>query len=433
MAENGQSKLLHWARKIGLELIVIIFVIGFFSQSLVNYTLPRVTSVPVISGQLTKSYRINGGVEYRDLLQVRLGSPVVIDEYYLDPGRRVSAGDPVFRINPGYRVKGFEQQLTEKMSELEKERLALEKLAIDAGGNEKQISLLEVELKQAEEKLASTKTLFESGAVSEIELKDQEVETERRRILWEMERLRMQETLLSRQIEAKEKTLAITALQADLAQLNRQQHFYSRIDEEGVYYAEKSGMITFAAPSGRVLGQDDTVVTIANVNEEMEGLIYRGILSESDGKQFDFGDLLDINLEGVAEAVRIKITNLFYDADADVYRMEGQIMRDIPRQVTIRKQYRGEMVRREQAAMVVPRSAIRGVEIRPGEKGSVYLLETEGGILGDHHKVREAEVTIMNVGDQYISIMGLEGVERPRVITPVTHRVRDGVKVLHGY
>ena len=433
MAEHQQGKLLHWMKKIAFELIVLIFVIGFFSQSLLNYTLPRVTSVPVISGQVVKTYQITGGVEYRDLLHVRLGNSVIIDEFYLEPGRRVSEGDPLFRVNPGYPVKQHTQQITEIAYELERERLALDKLTIDHDRGSKSIQLLEIEVRQAEEELITTKTLYESGAVSQKQLTDQEMEVDRLRIQWEIAQLEAEKQLRNLQIEEKEKRLTMEALENELEQLKRRIHFYSQVDQAGVYHAAMDGLITYAALTGQILGQDDIAVTIAQVNEEMEGLVYRGTLSEADGKQFDFGDLLDVKLEGVAEAIRIKITNLFYDPQEDLFRVEGQIMRDIPRQVTIRKQYRGEMVRREQAAMVIPRSAIRGGDLRPGEKGSVFLLEREEGILGDHHTVRETEVTIMNVGDHYISVMGIEGAERPRVVTPITHRVRDGVKVLHGY
>jgi len=433
MAELQQSKGLHWMKKIALELIVLIFVIGFFSQSLLNYTLPRVTSVPVISGQVVKTYQMMGSVEYRDLLHVRLGNPVIIDEFYLEPGRRVSEGDPLFRINPGYPVKMLTQQIAEITSELERERMALDKLAIGQEKDSKGIQLLEMEVRQAEEELETTKILYESGAVSRKHLTDQDREVDRLRIQWEIAQLEAEKQAHNFQIEEKEKRLTIDALENELEQLNRGKTFYAQVDDEGIYHAAMDGLMTYAALTGQILGQDDIAVTIARVNEEMEGLVYRGTLSETDGKQFDFGDLLDVKLEGVAEAIRIKITNLFYDANEDLFRVEGQIMRDIPRQVTIRKQYRGEMVRREQAAMVVPRSALRGGDLRPGEKGSIFLLEKEAGILGDHHTVRETEVTIMNVGDHYISVMGIEGVERPRVVTPITHRVRDGVKVLHGY
>lgn len=433
MPEQQKSRLLTWMKKIAVELVVLVFIVGFFSQSFVNYSLPRVNSVPVFAGQLEKTYPIQGAVEYRDVMKVRLGAPVIIDEFLLEPGRRVTEGSPVFRINLDYGMEEGKDLEQEIRTALEGERLLLKKAAAAAGLGEKEMELRRLDLERAQKELRDAESLHEAGAVSTRERDVLADKVKRLLIEIEMDELKRQEQQLTRELQIREINLRIDSLNRELNQILRRKEFYAQLDENGVYLAETTGLITAISPLHQVLRPEDSLVEIARIHEEMEGLIYRGTLAEPHGKYFDFGDLMDVNLEGVAEAIRIKITNLFYDAQSDVYRVEGQLMRDIPRQLTLRKHYRGEIVRREQGDLVVPRSAISAVELRPGETGRVYILETEEGILGQHHTARSIEVTIESVGDQYVSIRGLEGYERPRVITPITHRVGDGTKVLHGY
>lgn len=433
MTDTGQSRLLTWIRRLAVELVVLIFVVGFFSQSFVNYSLPRVTSVPVFAGQLEKTYPIQGAVEYRDAVQVRLAAPVIIDTFFLDPGRRVTEGTPVFRINPAYGLGEGSDPVQELAEALEREKLELGKSQAAANAAESELTLWQLDLENAQRELLDGIKLHDAGAISTREYEALADRVERLKLQVEMEELKREERRLTRELQVREISLRIASLEQQLTQAKGRQDFYARVNEEGIYEAEVTGLITAIAPLHQVLRPEDSLVEIALVNEEMEGLIYRGTLPEAHGKQFASGDLLDVNLEGVTEAIRIKITNLFYDAGSDVYRVEAQLMRDIPRQLTVRKHYRGEIVRKEQADLVVPRSAVNAVELRAGETGRVYLLETQEGILGQHHTARSQEITILSVGDQYISITGLEGFERPRVITPITHRVGDGVKVLHGY
>jgi HlyD family secretion protein len=433
MTDTGQSRILTWIRRLAVELVVLIFVVGFFSQSFVNYSLPRVTSVPVFAGQLEKTYPIQGAVEYRDAVQVRLAAPVIIDTFFLDPGRRVTEGTPVFRINPAYGLGEVSDPVQELAEALEREKLELGKSQAAANAAESELALWQLDLENAQRELLDGIKLHDAGAISTREYEALADRVERLKLQVEMEELKREERRLTRELQVREISLRIASLEQQLTQAKGRQDFYARVNEEGIYEAEVTGLITAIAPLHQVLRPEDSLVEIALVNEEMEGLIYRGTLAEAHGKQFASGDLLDVNLEGVTEAIRIKITNLFYDAGSDVYRVEAQLMRDIPRQLTVRKHYRGEIVRKEQADLVVPRSAVNAVELRAGETGRVYLLETQEGILGQHHTARSQEITILSVGDQYISITGLEGFERPRVITPITHRVGDGVKVLHGY
>jgi len=174
-----ESKVLMIIKKMFFEFIIIIFLIGFFSTSFANYTVPKVNSAWAYSGNIEKSFSIEGQVEYKEIHKVRLGYNVIIEENFVDVGKKVRQGDPIFRINGNYGNDDINKQLNMLEIELEKENNKIQRLT---GSNylidEKKLDLQRSNLQKEEKNLAKFKKLYEEGAIPLDELEEYEYKVE---------------------------------------------------------------------------------------------------------------------------------------------------------------------------------------------------------------------------------------------------------------
>lgn len=428
-----QSKVLTIIKKLLLEFVVVVFLIGFFSSSFANYTVPKVNSVLAYSGNIYKSYPVEGQIEYQKIHKVRLGTNVIIDENLVDVGKRVQEGDPIFRINLDYGIYNINQQLIDLEVELQQEKLKLMKLQeSDNLIDEKKISLMRSDLNREEKKLIILKELYDEGAISLQEYEDYKHKMEALQGNLFIEEIKYSEKQKEREIQIEEADKKISEISRNIETTRRRSNFYSKVGEDGIYYAEKPGIIYKNGRTNTVLSSDEPAVEIAIVGDQIKDLKFAGYIKEEYGKDIKLGDIVDVELYNQQNEIRFKIEYMYFVEDRNAFKIEGQLMRELPSNILVNRNYKGEIKKLQKGNCIIPKSAIIASSYTEGEKGRVYIIETTEGILGKQYIAREVEVVITGVGDQII-VDGLEEYENVRVITTLSHRVRDGVKVTHGF
>lgn len=428
-----ESKALAVIKKLLFEFIVVVFLIGFFSSSFANYTVPKVNSVLAYSGNIEKTFPIEGKIEYKQVHKVRLGASAIIEENFIDVGKEVEEGEPIFRINLNYGIEDMEKQLMSLEVELEKENHKLLKLQESQSLiDEKELGLLKRDIEIEEKKLSKLNKLYEAGGISLDALEEYKHSLEMLQANFAIEKIRFHDAQRERLLEIEAVNRQIKEINDDIEEIKRKSSFYSSIEKDGIYYAEMPGVILKNSKTNQILSPDEAVVEIGIVGEKVGDLMFSGYISEEDGSNFKPGDILNVELNKPQKEVRFKPQNMYFVEEKGEFIIEGELMRELPSNVLVNRSYKGEIKKIHRAENIIPKSAVIASELVEGGKGIVYIIETVEGILGSQHIAREVQVEITGVGDQ-ISVEGLEEYENPRVITSLSHRIKDGVKVTHGF
>ncbi|SCX90850.1 HlyD family secretion protein [Alkaliphilus peptidifermentans] len=431
-----KSKVLSFSKKVLIEFFILVFIIGFFSKSFISYSLPQARSVLAFSGTFNESISIEGGLKYKDVYLVRLGSRVIVRDFFIEPGRRVSKGTPLFQINLDYGINDYQQQNGELQIKIERERNNLTRLhSTSFLIDESNIASLKRRIQQEEAELDRLNSLYQSGAIplTDVEKKDNELLNLKENLM--IEEIKMKEKALDVELQIKEGHNTIARLEAEILENERKNEFYANIGDDGIYYAEFDGIIVSRGQANKVIPIDETIMEIAVITEDTSvmrrDLIFSGLVPVEYADYFEIGKSVYIEILDLKESIRFRVTDVSY-GDKDYVRVEGDFIDERISRIVPLRNYKGVVKKQNYGSNVVPKSAVITTNFKPGEVGKVFLVETTEGILGKQHTAREVEITIDEVGDQRVSIIGLEGYENPRVITNLSYKIRDGVKVFHG-
>lgn len=99
------NKIFKIVRKIIIGFFVLVFVMGFFSKSVVNFFLPKVQVVESTSEPIRRTIDIEGEITARYSIKVQLKGEVIVEDYYKKPGDKVKVGDALFKINSFYSAQ----------------------------------------------------------------------------------------------------------------------------------------------------------------------------------------------------------------------------------------------------------------------------------------------------------------------------------------
>lgn len=111
-----KQKKREWVMKAIIVFLVIMLILTFFSNTIMNYSLPEVTAQYCYSGEITNRIRGNGVVEADDPYSVKTGESRKVESLGVEVGSVVSQGDVLYYLEEG------------ESEELKEARIALDKL-----------------------------------------------------------------------------------------------------------------------------------------------------------------------------------------------------------------------------------------------------------------------------------------------------------------
>ena len=76
-------------KNVAIAFFVLVFIMGFFSKSIINLFLPKVIVEPAIDGLVERTLNVKGIIEAKKSIKVRLGGSVIVDEYIVKIGEAV--------------------------------------------------------------------------------------------------------------------------------------------------------------------------------------------------------------------------------------------------------------------------------------------------------------------------------------------------------
>ena len=107
-----ESNRKHIIKKAAVIFLVAMLVLTFFSNTIMNYSLPEVATEPVTSGTVSNKVRGQGTVETNSDCEVTVSGTRVIKEVKVEAGDEVKKGDVLFTFEEGNNTELDEAQNT---------------------------------------------------------------------------------------------------------------------------------------------------------------------------------------------------------------------------------------------------------------------------------------------------------------------------------
>ena len=98
-------------RNFAVIFFVILIILTFFSNTIMNYSLPEVTTTTVFSGNVSQKIRCQGSVEISSDMEVTVSGKRTVKEVLVEDGDQVKEGDVIMT---------FEETENEDLKEAEK-------------------------------------------------------------------------------------------------------------------------------------------------------------------------------------------------------------------------------------------------------------------------------------------------------------------------
>lgn len=232
MEKETESKRKQIVKKAAVIFLVVLMILTFFSNTIMNYSLPEVSTEPVSSGSVSNKVRGQGTVETNSDYEVMVSGARVIKEVKIESGQEVKAGDVLFTFEEGENTELETEQETLDQMELEYAKSLL-KNAPDYTSDNMDIVSAKEDLEEAindqkeaasNEKKLKTAKKEASEAKKKVDAQQKKVDSIQEKIdaygeVGSYDEAQANVTTLSRELDNLKKEL--TYLREDLAALKR--------------------------------------------------------------------------------------------------------------------------------------------------------------------------------------------------------------------
>ncbi len=425
------SKIFKITKNTLVGFFIIVFILGFFSKSIVNFFLPKVQITSPIKTTFSRTLNIEGMIVPKETIKVRLAGDVIVDGYLVNVGDEVKKGDPLFKINKIYGMKLYDRNVYEIKLNIKKEELKLNKLRNNTYEiDEKNISLLEENIKNMKEEIQKLEKLYDIGAITVSELEDKKHSLNKAQVSLEIERLLLKEKIENNSLDIKDALYNIEKLNKEISDIEKINSFYSNISDDGIYYSEENGVVLTTNKTDILLNKD-TILIELGVVKNYDSVKY---IFEIPQKYYVFvNNASMINIEANREDIptKVMINKISKVVDNNTIRVEGDFKNHIEGSPVIYKEIRGTLEKKFTSDNTVPKIAVIPYDkFKAGEEGYVYIVLEEKGILGIEYIVKKIDITITGVGDRLVGIEGIDMYDNLKIITNPSYKIQDGVKVL---
>ena len=120
MNENG-TKRRDWVKNAAIVFLSVMLVLTFFSNTIMNYSLPEVAAQYITPGTITSKIRGSGVVESADPYNVQINETRTVESVLVSVGTTVQKGDPLFLLaeKESSELKAAEDTLKDMMLQYE--------------------------------------------------------------------------------------------------------------------------------------------------------------------------------------------------------------------------------------------------------------------------------------------------------------------------
>lgn len=137
--EQKGSKKREWIKNIAIIFLTIMLILTFFSNTIMNYSLPQVATQYVTSGSVSSQIRGSGTIEAVDPYNVVVNESRVIKSVAVKMDEYVEKGDVIY-----YLEDKESQELEEAKKALAEAELSYEKAVLNGGLTRSEVAEIEL-------------------------------------------------------------------------------------------------------------------------------------------------------------------------------------------------------------------------------------------------------------------------------------------------
>lgn len=360
--------------------IGIMLLLTFFSNTINNFSLPRVSTEHPLNGSLIKEVAGEGRVQSKESVTVYVDQGRLVDDVRGKVGDSVKKGQVIVVLNK----EGLERQLKEEELLYDQMKLVFEKLTDDNPANSSQAVSLEAgiakrNLDTAEENLENTKNLYNAGAVSREELKKAEDSLFAAQISMENE-IKEQKNKL-RDIDSQKITLQLQEMK--IQELKR------KVTDESTLTSPVDGIINGLNTVKGALTEG--IVPVFSIADQSKGFEIKITVEDDKSKYLTIGDEVEISIKSLGDkTIKGKLREIADNAqqrgekkDLLIDLLQEGLMGGETGEILIEKKTR------------VYHMLVSNTAIGTDSNGKfVWVLKERKGPLGEEFYVQRAGVTV---------------------------------------
>ncbi|MTI54238.1 efflux RND transporter periplasmic adaptor subunit [Geosporobacter ferrireducens] len=203
--------------------ITVMFLLTFFSKTINNFTLPKVTYETPASGALIKEVNSISNVEANTTQDLYVSNSMKVTGVMADVGDSVKQGQTLLTLD----TSDIENQLEDELDKYAQKKLHLEEL-MEAGSPESMMSLDKAvqiarqNVEKAQKNYDSSKALYEAGAITAINLTDAEVNLDNAKLDYEIAKNNKNKAISSNKRDIEITKFDISMAERKIAELTKE-------------------------------------------------------------------------------------------------------------------------------------------------------------------------------------------------------------------
>ena len=399
--------------------VIMLVLLTFFSNTINNLTLPRVTVEFPRPGDIVKDISGGGIVEADEILGKYASSNMMVKEVRVKTGEEVKKGQPVMVLD----TKELERNLKDEADRYAQKKLQLERLMeISSSGEfnsyEKSVKEAEKKVKQKQKAFDNLKELYDLGAESKKNMEDANTDLEDAKQEYETAKFNREQA--SKDSEREQKSLRYDM---DIQQRNIEK-LSEELNDAGSVTAPCDGIITeinFAKGT-----MTDSSRPLFKIVDTTKGFRLKVVLDKEKAKYLTVGEETDVTVKTVSDrGISGKIAEISDNEQQKGVKKDVYIDIDMigliggePGEINIKK-------RIETKGVLVSNDAVHTDS--SGEY--VLVVKEREGALGKEYYVQEARLTTGESDSSKTLVTG-GAMLMDRVVTKSSKSLEEGDRVI---
>lgn len=343
----------------------------FFSNTLNNLSLPRVSTEQPMSGTLIKEVTGGGVVQAEETIKIYSDQGRIVDEVRVKPGDKVEKGQIAVVLDRSE----IERQLREELLRYDQMKLNLEKLTdFDSGA-----AVAERNLEAAKQNLSDKRALYTGGAISDMEVRQAENEFFLAEKALDDEKRRQRNN--ERDIKNQQDSIQLEELTIEKLR--------KKLDEESSLVSPVDGIIhELNVSPGSVVNGGLPVFSVADLSKGFETKI---AVDWEKAQYLAVGDAVDINVKSLGTGVLKGKISEIADSPQEIGEKKDVYIHIPPEEVKGGERCDIYVNKKTKAYNMLVSNTAVGTD----EKGRfVWVLKERKGPLGSEFYVLRAAVTV---------------------------------------
>lgn len=382
-----------------LGFILLVFIAGNLSEQIQESLLPEVDIFYTNSiDEIPTTVNFEGTIKAAKTYVSRLPYDISIGKWFVKEGEQIQENQALFEINHKDQLLVYRDE--KERLDLEYQSLLQAYQGLDHQSNG--LSLIEADIKSIKSDIVYYGLIEDKKKVEALR---RDLSKKQLDLVAYIEKSLEEDFSTLKNRDQVQLQIDQVLKQIDLIKIK--EDFYSRMGDDGIYYAPSSGIITDI--KGDYVKKDQVVCVI---NDMSQGMIYTGYFDDDYSYLIQKKDLLYLELRQGQKPIEAKITKI-YEGHNGQAKIQALVMSD---QLLIGQNLSGRSKQRPASAVNVPRTAVlnKGV-IKTGTRVELFCVVKEDGVLGKTSRLVKSYGTVAYVGDDYL---GLSEKTLPSSFTP---------------